>query len=336
MPWNNSSGTPWYVRARLMGPRYRRIGWAPRVPRPRGELACVASDEAAQGGGDGHRERTPERDARGARRHGCARRACGHGAEDRQERERRGRHERDEDRRRAEGGDRERKARADGEARRRGARGLQRTRFRSRGDTQLIARVRAQGVVRHQLLRDLARQRGLEAAAPVDGRELTMLAFAVGLELAALAIEVGLLAVGLGVDRHVLAGRHRHRARYQARDTRDHDVAVRDIRRRDSEDEARGGNNAVVRAKNGSAQPTDPLAAVRLPGARFQRRSSILIGSARTRTPVAWWTAFAMAAAVPASPISPMPRAPSSFRCRSGNSTKCTSRAGTSAFAATM
>jgi hypothetical protein len=39
-------------------------------------------------------------------------------------------------------------------------------------------------------------------------------------------------------------------------------------------------------------------------------KSSIFTGSSRTRTPVAWCTASVMAAAIPASPISPMPRAP--------------------------
>ena len=47
-------------------------------------------------------------------------------------------------------------------------------------------------------------------------------------------------------------------------------------------------------------------------------RSSILIGNSRTRTPVAWCTASVIAAATPASPISPIPRAPSSLISLSG------------------
>lgn len=47
-------------------------------------------------------------------------------------------------------------------------------------------------------------------------------------------------------------------------------------------------------------------------------KSSTRTGKSRTRTPVAWYTAAVMAAATPASPISPMPRAPISLRCVSG------------------
>ena len=45
---------------------------------------------------------------------------------------------------------------------------------------------------------------------------------------------------------------------------------------------------------------------------------SIFTGSSRTRTPVAWWTAAVIAAATPAKPISPIPRAPSSLISLSG------------------
>ena len=47
-------------------------------------------------------------------------------------------------------------------------------------------------------------------------------------------------------------------------------------------------------------------------------RFSIFTGSSRTRTPVAWWTAAVIAAAIPAKPISPIPRAPSSLISLSG------------------
>src|SRR4051794_25452538 len=44
------------------------------------------------------------------------------------------------------------------------------------------------------------------------------------------------------------------------------------------------------------------------------------IGRSRTRTPVAWWTAFATAAAAPTIPISPIPFAPIGLRCGSSSS----------------
>jgi len=47
-------------------------------------------------------------------------------------------------------------------------------------------------------------------------------------------------------------------------------------------------------------------------------KSSIFTGNSRTRTPVAWCTASVIAAAIPARPISPIPRAPSSLISLSG------------------
>src|SRR5690625_4351058 len=41
-----------------------------------------------------------------------------------------------------------------------------------------------------------------------------------------------------------------------------------------------------------------------------QTKRSGVSGRSRTRTPVAWWAALAIAAAVPTIPISPMPFAP--------------------------
>jgi hypothetical protein len=48
------------------------------------------------------------------------------------------------------------------------------------------------------------------------------------------------------------------------------------------------------------------------------KRFSIFTGNSRTRTPVAWCTASVIAAAIPARPISPTPRAPSSLISLSG------------------
>src|SRR5439155_6963522 len=58
---------------------------------------------------------------------------------------------------------------------------------------------------------------------------------------------------------------------------------------------------------------------------RAHNRSSILIGSFRIRRPVAWNTAFPMAAATPTIDTSPNPLTPTGFRMRSGLSTKATS-----------
>ncbi|MFD8361774.1 hypothetical protein, partial [Streptomyces hygroscopicus] len=51
-------------------------------------------------------------------------------------------------------------------------------------------------------------------------------------------------------------------------------------------------------------------------------RGSRQLGRARTRTAVAWWTALAMAAAVPTMPTSPRPLAPMGLVCGSGSSSQ--------------
>jgi metallo-beta-lactamase family protein len=66
----------------------QRFGWACEVP---DYLECadveeLAAESGARAGGERHRERTPERDARGAGGHRSAARARGHRAEDREER----------------------------------------------------------------------------------------------------------------------------------------------------------------------------------------------------------------------------------------------------------
>src|SRR5437899_694202 len=77
---------------------------------------------------------------------------------------------------------------------------------------------------------------------------------------------------------------------------------------------------------------------------RAQRRSrrryyatsaSTVIGNARIRLPVAWYTAFAMAAATPVIPISPIPRTPNGFTYGSGAPTNRTSSTWMSALTGT-
>ncbi len=63
--------------------------------------------------------------------------------------------------------------------------------------------------------------------------------------------------------------------------------------------------------------------------------ASSRIGSVRTRTPVAWWIALAIAGATPMMPISPTPLMPSGLTISSRSSTKITSTSGTSALTGT-
>ena len=93
--------------------------------------------------------------------------------------------------------DDERQQGAAAEARGRRGRRLQRPCNREIRDAELVARVGAERVVRHELLGHLFRELLIQAAAHVDAHELAVLAGVVGLELLALAREIGLLAVRL-------------------------------------------------------------------------------------------------------------------------------------------
>ena len=102
---------------------------------------------------------------------------------------------------------------ADGEARRRGQRRLDRP--GRQGARKCRAR-RGRGR-RGRRARSAARPpgapAGLEAAAHVDGGELAQLGGRLELELLPLLRQVGVLGIGLGMDRDVLAGGHRHARR---------------------------------------------------------------------------------------------------------------------------
>ena len=67
--------------------------------------------------------------------------------------------------------------------------------------------------------------------------------------------EIGLLGVGLRADGHVLARRHRHRARDQRGCARDQHVARLRARRCDADDQARGRDDAVIGAEHGGPEP---------------------------------------------------------------------------------
>ena len=104
--------------------------------------------------------------------------------------------------------------------------------------------------MRHELFGDLPGQRRIEPAALVDSRKLLMLAGIVRVEFLPFAIDVGLLGISLRVDRHIFAGRHRHRACHQARNAGDQDILLADIRGGDPEDQACRRHDAVIGAED--------------------------------------------------------------------------------------
>ena len=104
----------------------------------------------------------------------------------------------------------------------------------------------------------LCRRRVTGKSAPIPLLESRLL-----LQFRALASEIGLFGVGLRADRHELAGRHRHRAREKARQHRRTERSSAGIRRCDADDQARGRNNAIIRAEHSCAQPADAELACR-------------------------------------------------------------------------
>ena len=65
------------------------------------------------------------------------------------------------------------------------------------GHAEFVAGMRAYGVMGHELVSDLFRERGVEAATNVDCHQFLMLALVVCSEFHALTREVGLLGVCL-------------------------------------------------------------------------------------------------------------------------------------------
>ena len=120
----------------------------------------------------------------------------------------------------------------------------------------------AQGIVRHQLRGHLVGQLGREAARHVDRCQLQVFGFRLGLQLNPFTRQVGPLGVGLRRDRHVFAGRHGHRTGHQGSNARDQQFVLPSAGRRHAQHEAGGGDDAVIGAQHGGAQPAYAFGAV--------------------------------------------------------------------------
>ncbi|BCG94691.1 hypothetical protein MesoLj131a_35550 [Mesorhizobium sp. 131-2-1] len=112
-------------------------------------------------------------------------------------------------------------------------------------------------ILRHHLVRDLQRQIRLHTTRHIALCKLIALEIGLRCEFGPLSAEVSLLGIGLRADRHIFTRRHRHRARDQAGNPCDENIACRGIGRRNADDQAGRRYDAVIGAKHGSAQPTD-------------------------------------------------------------------------------
>ena len=106
---------------------------------------------------------------------------------------------------------------------------------------------------------------GFEAAADVDCGELAVFRLRIVREFAPLPREVGALAVGLRADGDVLARRHGHGARDEAGEPGGQHGGAVGAGGRDSDQEAGGRDDPVIRAQDGSAKPARTVRPVPLP-----------------------------------------------------------------------
>src|ERR1700730_7881423 len=98
--------------------------------------------------------------------------------------------------------------------------------------------MRTKRIMGHQLLGDLFRKSGIEAATNINRHQFSMLALVVCFKFSALLIKCGLFSIRLGMDRDEFSGGHRHSACDQTGNPRNQYAAVRCMRGRDTEYEA--------------------------------------------------------------------------------------------------
>ena len=125
--------------------------------------------------------------------------------------------------------------------------------------------MRCERIVCHELVGNFLRELAIEATLLIYLRELFALGLGFGRELAPLAREIGLFGVGLGMNRNVFTGRHRHRACHHSRNSRDQNTRSRRFGSSDTEHEAGRRDNPVVRAEHGCAKPAYAITAMTLP-----------------------------------------------------------------------
>jgi hypothetical protein len=129
-------------------------------------------------------------------------------------------------------------------------------------DAELVPGMGTQGVVSHQLICNLDRKLTAYTSGDVEPRQFGPLGLRRVREFATLPGEISLFGVRLGADRDVLTGCHREGAGCEPRDGSQKDRRAARRGSSHTHNQAARGNKAIVGAKDGGAQPTDPIAAV--------------------------------------------------------------------------
>ncbi|CAG0931880.1 hypothetical protein PLCT1_01918 [Planctomycetaceae bacterium] len=104
----------------------------------------------------------------------------------------------------------------------------------------------------------------VQAALHIDGRQLCVFLLWTRGQFMALAGQVRAFSVGLRTHRDILACRHRHGARDKACYARNKNGLGTCTGCRDAQNKACGGYDAIVRAKNGGAEPACSMSPVSL------------------------------------------------------------------------
>ena len=123
----------------------------------------------------------------------------------------------------------------------------------------LVAGMRADRVARHQLRGDCGGGVRMHPARDVDRRQLGQLAAGIVDQFAPFAREFGALGIRLRADRDIFARRHRHGAGDEPGYAGDQNAAAGGLGGGNPNDQAGGGQDAVIGAEHGGAQPADPL-----------------------------------------------------------------------------
>ena len=130
-------------------------------------------------------------------------------------------------------------------------------RFCGRKYPQFVTGVRAERIMRHELIRDFLSGRPIDTPCNIYLGQF----FALGLDTCAefntLSSDVRLFGIRLRADRDIFASRHRHRASNKPGDARDQDLIVIPGRGRDSNDQACSRDDAVIGAQDCSAKPAN-------------------------------------------------------------------------------
>ena len=113
-----------------------------------------------------------------------------------------------------------------------------------------------QGVLRHELPRDLACKAGFDTACDVDLCQFLAFMRQIRVEFPGFTGQVGMFGVGLGANRDVFPGGHGHRAGRQPGDACDQRIMRRGRGRGDPHHKAGGRDDPVVCARDRGAEPS--------------------------------------------------------------------------------